>query len=160
MILAGIPSKPTDVPVSDPTVTSDTQIKVSWANPVPADNGSPILSYELQMDDGVTGDFVSILGFDANSLLKTKTVTVSVIKGRQHRFKYRAKNLVGWGPFSADSFVFAATKPRTPPIPYFDSFIIDTLSIAIPRSEDNGGSVITSYELWVDDGNDFTSSFH
>lgn len=111
------------------------------------------------MDDGVTGDFVSILGFDANSLLKTKTITGPVIKGRQHRFKYRAKNLVGWGPFSADSFVLAATKPKTPLPPYFYSFTSDTLSIVVPRSEDNGGSAITSYELWVDAGNDFTSSF-
>jgi hypothetical protein len=35
-VLAGVPSKPTDKPVNDPTVTSDTRIKVTFANPPPA----------------------------------------------------------------------------------------------------------------------------
>lgn len=44
---ASVPGKPLDVPVSDPTVTSDTQIKVNFANPAPDNGGSPIISYEL-----------------------------------------------------------------------------------------------------------------
>jgi hypothetical protein len=31
-----------------------------------------------------------------------------VITGRNHRFKYRAKNIVGWGPFSDEAFILAA----------------------------------------------------
>jgi hypothetical protein len=34
-----------------------------------------------------------------------------VIKGREHRFKYRVKNIVGWGLFSGVSKVLAATVP-------------------------------------------------
>jgi hypothetical protein len=33
MVLAGIPSMPTDVPVSDPDVTTDQIIKVIFSNP-------------------------------------------------------------------------------------------------------------------------------
>jgi len=62
IILAGIPSKPTDAPVSDAQVTSDTRIKVDFAQPAPLDNGSAILSYELVIDDGVSGDFTSVIG--------------------------------------------------------------------------------------------------
>ena len=85
-VLAGVPSKPTDKPVNDLTVTSDSRIKVTFANPPPNDNGSPILSYELQMDDGITGDFVSLVGYDSNSKLTTWTVSTNIIKGRNHRF--------------------------------------------------------------------------
>ena len=67
-ILAGVPSKPVDVPLNDPSVTNDKIIKVTFADPEPEDNGSALLSYELQMDDGITGDFVTIMGGTANSL--------------------------------------------------------------------------------------------
>lgn len=46
-----------------------------------------------------------------------------------------------------------------PERPYFLAFSNGQLSIVIPRSNDNGGSPITSYELWVDQGNDFNSTF-
>lgn len=44
-------------------------------------------------------------------------------------------------------------------MPYFLSFISNTLSIVIPRSDDNGGNAILTYELWLDSGNNFTSNF-
>ena len=73
-MLAGVPSQPSDIPVVDPTETSDTQIKVSFADPVPESNGSEIISYELQMDDGFSGNFVSIIGFQSHSKLTTVLV--------------------------------------------------------------------------------------
>lgn len=54
---ASVPEKPTDVPTSDPLVTSDSQIKVDFANPTPGNGGSAIISYELQMDDGMSGEY-------------------------------------------------------------------------------------------------------
>ena len=44
---ASVPAKPIDVPVNDPTITSDKVIKVTYGNPPPYDGGSPILSYEI-----------------------------------------------------------------------------------------------------------------
>ncbi len=81
-----MPSKPIDKPVNEISVTSDSRIRVTFANPPPNDNGSPILSYELQMDDGISGDFVSLVGYNSNSKLTTWTVSTNVIKGRNHRF--------------------------------------------------------------------------
>jgi hypothetical protein len=111
------------------------------------------------MDDGMSGEFVSLNGLNINSLLTTFTTSDGVIKGRRHRFRYRAKNIVGWGPYSDDSFILAATVPDRAEQPYFLSFVNDELSIVIPRSMDNGGTPISSYELHVDAGNDFTSTF-
>ena len=42
-----MPLKPTDIPISDPTVTSDSVIKVMFAQPAPSNGGSPIISYDL-----------------------------------------------------------------------------------------------------------------
>lgn len=111
---ASVPGKPLDVPVSDPTVTSDTQIKVNFANPAPDNGGSPIISYELQMDDGMNGDFYSIIGFDVNSLLTAYTITTGIVKGREHGFRYRARNSIGWGDFSDETSILAATVPSAP----------------------------------------------
>ena len=112
------------------------------------------------MDDGMSGEFTSLIGLSAESLLTTFTVSGGVIKGRRHRFKYRAQNTVGWGPYSDSEFVLAATVPARSDRPYFLTFANDKLSIVIPRTLDNGGTPISTYELWVDDGNDFKSEFH
>lgn len=120
--LASAPFKPTDSPVSDVTITSDDTIKVTYSNPEPNNGGSAIISYELVMDDGMSGAFTTINGLESNSLLTTFTVTESIIKGRRHRFRYRAKNVVGWGPYSDDSFILAATVPDRAERPYFLTF--------------------------------------
>ena len=82
-----------------------------------------------------------------------------MIKGRQHRFKYRAKNLVGWGPFSEPSSVLAAINASKPPKPTFSSYTTNNLMITIPPSTNNGGSTISLYEVHVDAGDDFNSAF-
>lgn len=156
---ASVPDQPSDVPVQDPTGTSDTQIKVIIASPAPGNGGSVIISYEIQMDDGLSGDYVSIIGFDTNSLLTTYTITSGIIKGREHRFRYRARNAIGWGPFSSESSILAATVPTPPPSPTFSSFSASTLYINVLPSSDNGGTDIIDYELWVDAGDDFSSAF-
>jgi hypothetical protein len=47
-LLASVPGQPTDVPASDPAVTSAEAIGVTFAEPTPpASGGSPITSYEL-----------------------------------------------------------------------------------------------------------------
>jgi hypothetical protein len=156
-----VPFEPTDKPISDSEITTDERIKVTFADPAPDNGGAPIISYELVMDDGMSGSFTTIVGLDANSLLTEFTIQNSdIVKGRRHRFKYRAKNVVGWGPYSDDSYVLAATVPDRAERPYFLAFAADQLSIVIPRSLDNGGTPIASYELWVDDGDDYTSDFH
>ena len=159
-ILASVPGEPADVPVSDDSVTSTDVIKVSYAQPAPPDDGgSPILTYELQMDDGAGGDFVSLTGFSPYSMIQHFTVVENVSKGRVHRFRYRAKNAVGWGPFSQEASILAASPPSAPGPPSFSHFSDDTLFVEIFGSEDNGGTAILAMELWRDAGDDFASSF-
>ena len=78
-ILASVPLKPTDVPVSDTTITSATTLRVTYATPTaPSDGGNAIISYELQINDGSESqdgnDFVSLTGFTPNSMATHYTV--------------------------------------------------------------------------------------
>lgn len=58
MRLAGVPEAPSSAPTRDST-TSDTQVVVDIA-PVTDDNGSPITSYHVVIDDGDGGAFVEL----------------------------------------------------------------------------------------------------
>ena len=99
-LLASVPFAPTDVPVSDTSITNDTTIRVTYASPAPNDGGSAILSYELQIDDGLGGDFTTLVGYSPYTMATHFTIDQGILKGRVHRFRYRAKNSVGWGAYS------------------------------------------------------------
>jgi hypothetical protein len=69
VVLAAVPDTPESSPLSDATVTNESRIKVIYGPLTYANNGgSAILSYELQIDNGMGGDFVSLIGADSDSL--------------------------------------------------------------------------------------------
>jgi hypothetical protein len=41
----------------------------------------------------------------------------AVVKGTTYRYKYRARNINGWGDFSPEAYLFAAGVPETPMAP-------------------------------------------
>jgi len=57
-VLASVPDTPSSGPVSDAAITNETRIKINYGPQAASENGgSPILSYELQVDNGKGGDF-------------------------------------------------------------------------------------------------------
>jgi hypothetical protein len=64
--------------------------------------GSSILSYDLWRDDGKGGDFYSLYGTRATTeqILILEYTDYNVSKGVSYRYKYRARNINGWGDFS------------------------------------------------------------
>jgi hypothetical protein len=158
-LLASVPFAPTDVPVSDTSITNDTTIRVTYANPAPNDGGSAILSYELQIDDGLGGNFTTLVGYSPYTMATHFTVDQGILKGRVHRFRYRAKNSVGWGAYSEEASILPATVPSAPAAPTYSHFDSATLTVNIGLSDDDGGSPIIRMELLRDAGDDFTSAF-
>jgi hypothetical protein len=71
------------------------------------------------MDDGKGGDFVSLIGYTSDNLRLWHTVTEGITKGTLYRFRYRARNDIGWGPFSDEAFILAASVPQAPPAPKY-----------------------------------------
>mmetsp|Transcript_29133 Transcript_29133/g.28186 ORF Transcript_29133/g.28186 Transcript_29133/m.28186 type:complete len:201 (+) Transcript_29133:1094-1696(+) len=109
MLVAGVP----DQPLSGPTrgaSTSSTLIEVDIAA-VAGDNGSPITSYDIQIDDGMGGAFVELQGLTIPSLLLTATKSSGVTKAFLYRVKYRAKNDIGYGEYSDVTYILAASIP-------------------------------------------------
>jgi hypothetical protein len=96
-----VPHKPTNPPTRDAT-TDSTQLVVNWSSlSSPEDGDSAVLSYSLEYDDASAGAiWTKLIGFSSDSLLTTFTVSTSVTAGEIYLFRYRAKNIHGWGEYS------------------------------------------------------------
>lgn len=104
VVLAGVPRKPSSPPSTILSKTTSKSLFVQYTTP-DYDGGSDILTYELQMDDGKGGDFVSLIGYEENYLKLTYIVEGNITKGKLYRFRYRTKNSVGWSLFSDTGFI-------------------------------------------------------
>ena len=111
-----------------------------------------MLSYELQIDDGFGGDFISLIGADTDSLETTYTIEDGIVQGTIYRFRYRSKNVNGWSEFSPITYIKAATTPSRPPAPIFDGATATTIDLNFLPSEDSRGSEILRYELEMNTG--------
>ncbi len=106
------------------------------------------------MDDGRGGIYRSIVGYLQPFLVPTLTVTGGITRGLTYRFRYRARNCKGWSAFSDELYVLAAQKPSAPPPVERISASSTTLSLKLFPTFDNGGTVVTDYELFRNDGLD------
>jgi hypothetical protein len=68
-----------------------------------------------------------------------------------YRARYRARNSIGWGPFSEASYLLVAQAPAAPLKPQLVSVDETQISIMIPQSVDDFGAVIEGYQLYVND---------
>jgi hypothetical protein len=90
--------------------TSPTQIEVKWdlLDEDLENGGSEILSYNLQWDAGNGLVNVNLVGWSTPYLHSSFIVTSGVTAGALYKFKYRARNVYGWGPFSEEVTIKAA----------------------------------------------------
>lgn len=101
-------------------------------------------------DDGNDGDFVNL--FYTDTILGSTYTDNNVIKSEKYRYKYRARNINGWGPFSNPSYLLAADTPSQPKAPLLLIVSHDLIKLQFFSSSDEGGSPVTSYELFMDQG--------
>jgi hypothetical protein len=112
LLLAGLPGKPPTAPTRDDS-TNNMQIVLNVAN-VTQDNGTPIRSYHIEIDNGMGGAFTEIQGFSTNSMSLTATKSLGIYSGLYYRVRYRVKNAIGWGDFSDITYILSARRPDTP----------------------------------------------
>lgn len=77
------------------------------------DGGSVILSYSLEIDDGLGGSFTPLYGVDGDTLV-ISTVYKNVTRGRLYQTRYRVRNAIGWSDYSPIGHLLAAKPPSTP----------------------------------------------
>lgn len=95
--------------------------------------GSPVVGYDMQIDDGHNGEFRFVLGGDrsASTLATSVFLTAAndgIEAGLTYRVRYRAINVIGEGPWSDIAYIRAALLPEAPASPvvtYFDATRID-----------------------------------
>lgn len=104
------------------------------------------------MDDGRGGNYVSQVGYLSPYLTPTFTAAQGVVRSLTYRFRYRARNCKGWGPFSDELYVLAVSNPSAPPSVQRVSSDSTQITLKLFPTNDNGGSVVTDYELYRNDG--------
>ena len=86
------PLKPSSVPLRINSLSTKTAIAVSYQALTGTNTGgSPILSYELQWDQG-TGTWASLVGYNPYSTATSFVTPSTLTTGNQYQFKYRAVN--------------------------------------------------------------------
>jgi hypothetical protein len=101
------------------------------------------------------GTWIDLYGGNKDDQILTTTHLVSapmVQKGENYSFRYRSRNVYYWSEWSPTLTVLAANVPSPPPRPEFISATNNAITIQLFESEDIGGSVVTNYELWMDQG--------
>jgi hypothetical protein len=145
--LASLPAAPPQVPTSDGTQTSATQLAIAIQPLTTAaeNGGASILQYELQYDDGQRGPFTSVF-----TLSPLTVVSQGIQRGLEHRARYRARNFNGWGPWSAVAYIAAAGRPGKPAAPTLASATASEITLALSPTTDDGGAPVTDYEVHID----------
>jgi hypothetical protein len=69
------------------------------------------------------------------------------VAGRTYKFRYRAKNIFGWGPYSDQGDIFAASKPSQM-VPVSVSLFGTDVKIQWTPSDSNA-SPITSFKVLI-----------
>ena len=108
------------------------------------------------MDDGMGGNYESMVG-EYSPFMMPSFTAYALTRGLTYRFRYRARNCIGWGPFSNDAYFLAASEPVAPPMPQLVSTSSKTVVLNLFPTKDNGGSVVTSYNLYRNLGTDGTA---
>lgn len=153
VVLASVPDTPLVGPISDASITNQYQIGVDYDSLTPAQSGgSNIISYELQMDNGKGGDFISLVGLNTDNLDTYFTVTSNIQEGVYYRFRYRARNVNGWSGYSPITYIQAATIPIRPPAPLFVTANSTAITLRILPSTNTRGSVISKYNIYRNQG--------
>jgi len=81
------------------------------------------------MDNGKGGTFISLIGGTSDSLETEYTISAGIQSGTLYRFRFRARNVNGWSSFSPISYIKAATVPRRPPAPVFNTATATSITL-------------------------------
>lgn len=128
-------------------------LSIAWSVPTNTGIGGttkPILNYNLQVDENFGAGFI-----DLSEQTTTSYTHLNLIKGHVYSYRVKAENFLGYGAYST-AFTFTPIevpgKPLRAPRNVVASTYRNTIFIVYDASLNTGGSAITSYKIYVDDG--------
>ena len=142
--------------------STSTSITLAWEHPLET-GGTPVTGYELHMDTWAGGEWRRV--YDGTDMPHATRFTLhrpQVMPGRRYRFAVSALNAIGTSPRSLESTfdVIDANAPDAPAAPIRDPVTgmggpsngdaVVAFRWAVPA--DNKGAPVTSYEVYIDDG--------
>jgi hypothetical protein len=150
------PGAPTSVSGTQNGVTTST---VSWTAPA-SNGGSNINGYRVEYAISPYSSYTVFSADTGNT--NTSILVTGLTDGGSYKFRITAKNLVGFGPTSAESGVVVTNVvPAAPTIGTMTlstTSTVDSLAWTAPTS--NGGSAITEYvyQTTTNDGSTFSGA--
>ena len=138
--------------------TTETQLEVTWDYLTGlSTGGSTILSYELQLNTG--SGFVEVVGDSLGDYTQNSAIIKSgLISGFSYTFRYRARNVFGWGEYSQlGSAIMSGVPTAVTNVVVSQNSTSTKISIAWSAPSSNGGTgiLITQYNVAIQgsDGN-------
>ncbi len=136
------------VPVAPTATAGNLQATVAWT--APADGGSAITGYEVQVVNATTGAVVGAAPRPAGATA-TSLVVTGLTNGTSYRFQVRATNAIGTSAYSAASNAVTPTPGATAPAaPVIGTAVAGNAQATVSwTAPNNGGSAITGYTVRV-----------
>jgi len=145
-VLAEVPPRKPPTAPRRGAGTGEAQLVIDWDALVAPDNGgSAATSYNLQWDQGTGTYGPHLTGVAADYLSTSHTQTAALLAGGVYRFRYRAANKYGWGPFSDEVTIQAAETPAAPAAAA--TSIADHYVRFAWAEPDDGSAPIEEYEI-------------
>ena len=149
---------PSDVSPPVLTASTATTVTLRWSQP-DSNGGCPVTSYAVYRDDGADGAFsvnMEAATIANNPYLFEHTFTLpNTLTGKSIRYKLEATNEIA-ATLSAEYLsAILAGLPATPtsgPVDIPSVTSSSQIGVTLPTVTDNGGSMITNYQLLMDDG--------
>jgi hypothetical protein len=75
--------------------SNSNQVTIDMSDYPKSNGGCSLLTYNVQIDDGLGSSFVSLIG-EKTPYMALKYTATGLVKGRSYRIRYRTKNCQGW----------------------------------------------------------------
>ena len=149
-----LPAKPPTPPKNVAASTNRSRINIEYNALIDgADGGSPILKYNIYIDDGDDGDFSKVAENNPTVLTWNTPNTLLLKTGAIYRFKYSATNIHGEGPLSEEVQILVAEYPSAPSNlkrVNTEALVAGQIRMTWTLPADEGGSPVTGYLIYLD----------
>jgi hypothetical protein len=144
-LFASTPSKPATPPLLVQYNSTYALVEFGYSD---SNEGSDILSYSLQVRDGITSRWTTLAEENVDSLVTISNI--ELFKGTAYELRYRVKNVYGWSEFSDIASFVAADAPSKPAMPTLVSVSSSQITVELDMlTIEDGGLPIESFALEI-----------